>query len=66
MQEESRHTMGPGGYCICPKCGKRVEHRRGTPCQEEKCPECGARMFREGGYHHELLKEKRAKKNKLD
>jgi hypothetical protein len=40
-----------------------MEHRRGIPCQDEKCPKCGAKMLREGSRHHELLMEKRAKKN---
>ena len=22
---------GPGGYCICPECGTKTPHQRGTP-----------------------------------
>ena len=62
MVQERRHDMGEGGYCICRKCGERTIHQRGVPCQEERCPECGARMLREGSYH-ELLKRKQAGKN---
>jgi DNA-directed RNA polymerase subunit RPC12/RpoP len=51
--------MGTGGYCVCPKCGYRTPHRRGIPCQEERCPHCGAKLLREGGYHHQLLEQKR-------
>ena len=63
MVQEHRHDMGEGGFCICPKCGERIEHQRSIPCQEERCPECGARMLREGSYHHELLRKKRASKD---
>ena len=38
---------GPGGSCICPGCGKKVEHKPGVPCFEMKCPECGTDMVRE-------------------
>lgn len=38
---------GPGGNCICPKCGYKKSHEVGKPCYEEKCPECGTPMTRE-------------------
>lgn len=38
---------GPGGNCVCPKCGKKVAHPRGTPCYQMKCPSCGTPMTRE-------------------
>ena len=38
---------GPGGDCICPKCGTKVAHKLGAPCYELKCPKCGAKMGRE-------------------
>jgi len=66
MVQERRHDMGEGGYCICPKCEKRIVHQQGTPCQEERCPECGAKMLREDSYHHELLKKKQANKDQQD
>lgn len=57
-----RHEMGAGGICICPKCGEKIPHRQGIPCQEERCPACGSKMLREGSHHHELLKKKRGDK----
>ncbi len=63
MKNERRHEMGEGGYCICPKCNIRTEHNQGIPCQDEKCSECGAKMIREGSYHHELMLKKQKKKS---
>lgn len=37
---------GPGGFCVCPNCGYRVRHSRGTPCYRKKCPKCGTPMTR--------------------
>ena len=39
-------AAGPGGSCVCPKCGTTVPHSTGTPCSDRKCPECGASMGR--------------------
>ena len=47
---------------ICPKCDHKIPHARGIPCQEERCPVCGAKMLREGPYHHRLLMEKRQRR----
>jgi len=46
-------ALGPGGYCVCAKCGEKVKHQRGVKCTDIKCPKCGHAMVRE-----ELLKEK--------
>lgn len=42
-----RKKAGPGGKCLCPECGHKVEHITGKPCFETKCPKCGALMTRE-------------------
>ncbi len=31
-------------FCICPSCGFKEEHKRGTPCTELKCPKCGTQL----------------------
>jgi len=54
IDHQRRHDMGVGGECFCPRCETRTPHRRGLPCQEERCPECGARLLRVGSYHHQL------------
>ncbi|MCL7959602.1 MAG: ferredoxin [marine benthic group bacterium] len=47
--------MGPGGDCVCPKCGKKVRHEYAEPCRQVRCPDCGTAMVREGSPHHETL-----------
>lgn len=66
MAVERRHDMGPFGYCVCPKCEKKFPHGRGVKCQEERCPECGAKMLREGSYHYQLWLEKKEKRKHHD
>lgn len=39
-------AAGPGGVCVCPKCGEKVIHQVGTPCSTINCPKCGAKMVR--------------------
>ena len=55
------YGLGPTGFCICPKCKYKIPHRRGIPCQEEKCPKCGSILLREGSSHHDLLKKRQQK-----
>jgi len=45
-------ACGPGGYCVCAKCGEKIVHERGVRCTSLKCPKCGNTMVRE-----ELLKK---------
>ncbi len=40
-------AAGPGGGCVCPKCGTTVPHSVGQPCNEISCPKCGMMMTRE-------------------
>lgn len=40
-------AQGPGGTCVCTKCGYRMAHKAGESCDEKACPECGAKMDRE-------------------
>ncbi|MBU4484025.1 DUF5320 domain-containing protein [bacterium] len=39
-------AFGPGGECLCPKCGKKIPHQRGVPCTSINCPSCGSPMTR--------------------
>jgi len=39
---------GPGGYCVCPSCGTKVEKKPGVPCTDMRCPVCEDKMVREG------------------
>jgi predicted DNA-binding protein (UPF0251 family)/predicted RNA-binding Zn-ribbon protein involved in translation (DUF1610 family) len=32
--------------CLCPDCEKEIEHRKGVPCSEHRCPDCGQQMIR--------------------
>jgi predicted DNA-binding protein (UPF0251 family) len=40
-------AAGPGGSCVCPKCGHKASHQLGAPCYQQKCPKCGSAMTRE-------------------
>ena len=40
------YGLGPGGQCICPKCGAKTSHGRGVPCYQISCPKCGTKMTR--------------------
>jgi hypothetical protein len=40
-------AAGPGGECVCPKCGHKVPHQVGKPCYSVNCPNCGTAMLRE-------------------
>lgn len=38
--------QGPGGYCVCPKCGYKILHQRGIPCSALQCPNCKINLER--------------------
>jgi len=38
---------GPGGECVCPKCGHREPHVVGQACMDKACPKCGTKMVRD-------------------
>ncbi|MFH0876349.1 MAG: hypothetical protein V1859_10510 [archaeon] len=44
--KEGGFGMGPGGECVCSKCGHKIPHQRGIPCYSVKCPMCGSPMTR--------------------
>ena len=39
-------AAGPGGTCVCTKCGYEAAHAVGQPCYGMKCPKCGSAMIR--------------------
>ena len=41
------YAVGPGGNCICPKCGHKEPHIAGQPCNHKMCSKCGTQMTRE-------------------
>ena len=41
------YQAGPGGDCVCPKCGAKVPHIVGQPCNTRNCPQCSTKMTRE-------------------
>ena len=38
--------QGPGGYCVCSKCGYKIPHQRGIPCSTLQCPNCKVNLER--------------------
>jgi len=43
----NRPGSGPGGACVCPKCGYHAPHAVGTPCYDLTCPTCGVQLVKE-------------------
>jgi len=38
---------GPGGNCVCPKCGHTQPHQVGQRCTDIACPKCATRLVKE-------------------
>ncbi len=38
-------AAGPGGFCVCPKCGEKTPHAAGQSCLQMLCPKCGQPMI---------------------
>lgn len=47
IEQAYGYGKGPGGFCICPKCGEKLEHQRGVPCLSVNCTKCETPMVRE-------------------
>ncbi|MDI6846426.1 MAG: DUF134 domain-containing protein [Candidatus Saccharicenans sp.] len=54
--------LGPEGICFCPKCGFRKPHVAGLPCREERCPQCGSVLIREGSEHQRMIEKNKGQK----
>jgi len=39
-------AAGPGGNCVCPKCGYKELHTVRQACNQKSCPKCGTQMTR--------------------
>jgi cation diffusion facilitator family transporter len=51
--DDGGQGRGPGGECVCPKCGRRAAHQSGVPCAAIKCPDCNANMERDQAINHQ-------------
>jgi len=43
---EKAEGKGPGGFCVCPKCGYETPHQAGMPCSSFQCPKCKINLER--------------------
>lgn len=44
---EGSSAQGPGGECVCPKCGYKITHQPRTPCSSLECPNCQVKLERQ-------------------
>lgn len=47
QQQSKTSTNVPTGTCVCEHCGYSENHKRGMPCVQIKCPQCGAFLTRQ-------------------
>jgi predicted DNA-binding protein (UPF0251 family) len=40
------YSVNPA-FCICPSCGFKITHKKGIPCRQTVCHNCGSKMKRE-------------------
>ena len=45
--ERKSPGFGPGGRCLCQKCGYSEAHQPGVPCNSRRCPRCGIGLKRQ-------------------
>jgi uncharacterized paraquat-inducible protein A len=50
-QNGGPYAAGPGGNCICPKCGYTEPHTAGVPCSQKQCPKCQTQLTRQNPEH---------------
>jgi len=63
-QGQGKPRQGDGGRdtCYCPKCDKEVAHKRGTPCIEQVCQDCGEKLLAEKPKAEEKKEEPKVEK----
>ena len=45
--QRMENQSNSSGFCICPRCGKRISHIPGKPCRSMHCSGCNITMIRE-------------------
>lgn len=58
-QGVGNYRLGDGGIdvCVCLKCGTEVTHKKGVPCSDIKCPDCGTSMVGKEENEKYILKD---------
>lgn len=54
---------GTQGKCTCLNCGTTINHSRGVPCQQTKCPNCGNLMTRGNNQQIDVLTKNKISKS---